>query len=155
MELSSGAFQPGGQIPPQYTCDGAGISPPLAWTGAPDNTVSFALILEDPDAPGGSFTHWVVYDVPASVHELGEAVRPEERLANGGEQGTNSFAHVGYGAPCPPPGSSPHRYQFTLYAADTAINVPPRADKDTVLGALRGHIIAQARLEGTYARQRH
>lgn len=155
MELGSGAFHPGDRIPAEYTCDGVGISPPLAWTGAPENTVTLALIVVDPDAPGGTFTHWVVYDVPASVHDLPKAVRPEERLPNGGEQGMNSFGKIGYGAPCPPPGSPPHRYVFTLYAADVALNVPPRPDKDTVLGALQGHIIAQAQLEGTYARQGH
>lgn len=155
MELRSNAFQAGGAIPTEYTCSGAGISPPLAWTGAPENTVTLALIVEDPDAPGGTFTHWVLYDLPASVHDLPKAVRPEERLSNGGEQGMNSFGRIGYGAPCPPPGSPPHRYVFTLYAADVALNVPPRPDKDTVLGALQGHIIAQAQLEGTYARQGH
>ncbi len=154
MELSSSAFQPGGTIPAQYTCSGAGISPPLTWTGAPGNTVTFALIVEDPDAPDGTFTHWVLYDLPASVHDLPPDVPPADRTANGAEQGKNSFGKTGYGAPCPPPGSPPHRYQFTLYAADTAINVPPRPDKDTVLGALRGHIIGQARLEGLYGRQR-
>lgn len=153
MELDSSAFHPGGQIPAEYTCDGVGISPPLAWTGAPESTVTFALIVVDPDAPGGTFTHWVLYDVPASVHDLPKAVRPEQRPPNGGEQGMNSFGRIGYGAPCPPPGSQPHRYVFTLYAADIALNVPPRPDKDTVLSALQGHIIAQARLAGTYTRQ--
>lgn len=154
MELSSSAFQPGGTIPAQFTCSGAGISPPLAWTGTPDNTVTFALVVEDPDAPGGTFTHWVLYNLPASAHDLPPNVPPAERAPNGAEQGKNSFGKTGYGAPCPPPGSPPHRYQFALYAADTAINVPPRPDMDTVLSALRGHIIAQARLEGRYARQR-
>lgn len=152
MELHSSAFQPGGQIPPQYTCSGAGISPPLAWVGAPGNTVTFALMVEDPDAPSGTFTHWVLYDLPASADELPPDLPPTARLPNGAQQGKNSFGKTGYGAPCPPPGSPPHRYQFTLYAADVAINVPPQSNRDTVLGALRGHIIAHARLEGTYAR---
>jgi Raf kinase inhibitor-like YbhB/YbcL family protein len=153
MDLRSTAFDSGETIPGEYTCSGAGISPPLAWSGAPENTATFALIVTDTDAPRGAYTHWLLYNLPASVHSLPADVPPTQQIPNGGWHGRNTAGRIGYSAPCPPRGDPPHHYQFTLYAADTAIRVRPQPDKGAVLDALRGHIVGQARLEGLYGRQ--
>jgi hypothetical protein len=152
MQLTSEAFSSGGTIPAAYTCDGDGISPALAWSEAPDNTVTFALVAVDPDAPAGTFTHWVLFNIPASAHQLPKSVPPTGQVADGALQGQNSFGHIGYGAPCPPPGSPAHRYRFTLYAADIALNLPVGASKEDVLGTLQGHILDHAQLDGSYQR---
>jgi Raf kinase inhibitor-like YbhB/YbcL family protein len=143
--LTSSAFQDGGTIPRQFTCDGDDVAPPLAWSDAPEGTRSFALVMEDPDAPQGTFTHWLLYGIPATTTELREQVGTALR---------NSFGRAAYGGPCPPPGHGPHRYVFTLYALDVptlALHSGTRASLDT---ALRAHTLATTRLTGRYERKR-
>ena len=149
LQISSVAFAQNGMIPAKYTCDGVNISPPLAWNGAPKAAKAFALIVNDPDAPSGDFTHWVLYDVPASANNLPESV-PNEDRAQGGVQGMNDFGKVGYGGPCPPSGT--HRYQFTLYALDAPLGLAPRASRTQVEAAMHGHVLAQTQLTGKYRR---
>ena len=150
--IGSEDFIPGEPIPSRYTCDGEDISPSLAWEGRPENTASFVLILDDPDAPRGVFTHWVVYDIPANANELPEAVPATDHLENGGIQGRNSWNKLGYNGPCPPAGP-PHRYFFKLYALDVpTLTLPPRQTKERVLNAMQGHILDQTEVIGTYQR---
>lgn len=161
MKLSSPAFSANGLIPPIYTCDfhqGSGarshqdISPALNWDDPPAGTQSFALICDDPDAPGKTWVHWVVYDLPATSRELPESVPPTATLANGGVHGVNDFGNLGYGGPCPPSGT--HRYFFKLYALDQKLGLKPGATKGELLTAMEGHILAVAELMGRYARQK-
>lgn len=151
MKLTSGAFVEGGEIPKKYTCDDADISPPLKWDTVPDGTKSVVLIADDPDAPRGTWTHWVLFNLPASAGELPENVPKQETLANGAKQGTNDFKKPGYGGPCPPPGN-PHRYFFKLYALDTELTLDARAAKDKLLAAMVGHVLAEGQLMGKYQR---
>ncbi len=153
MTLRSDAFQDGGNIPGKYTCDGDDVSPPLEWGGMPLQTRSFALIVDDPDAPGGVFTHWVIFDITANTHTLGEGVQPVPRLPDGATQGKNSFGKIGSGGPCPPPGPA-HHYYFTVYALDDLLRLAPGASKEQVLGAMQGHILDQGQIVGLYQRQR-
>jgi hypothetical protein len=152
FELTSSAFTAGETIPRRHTCDGADVSPPLAWTEAPAGTATFALVCDDPDAPAGTWVHWVLYDLPATVRQLAEGVPPEPLLKGGGRQGTNDFRRTGYGGPCPPRGA-PHRYYFRLYALDTALGLAPGATKEALLKAMAGHVKGQAELVGRYGRQ--
>ncbi|MER3421500.1 MAG: YbhB/YbcL family Raf kinase inhibitor-like protein [Chloroflexota bacterium] len=152
LSLTTAAFSNNEAIPAHYTCDGEDRSPPLAWSGAPAGVAAFALIMDDPDAPRGVFTHWVLYNLPADVRELPEGVPTTEQLANGALQGVNDFGRVGYGGPCPPLGPA-HRYRFTLYALDTALNLGPQATKQAVLDAMRGHVLGEGQLVGTYQRR--
>ncbi len=138
-------------IPQHYTCDGDNVSPPLEWGDVPDETKSLALIAEDPDAPGGTFTHWVLYNMPANLRRLPENVRRDEILPNGTLQGINSFQRIGYGGPCPPGGT--HRYYFRLYALDSMLELPPGVSKEMLLEAMEGHILAQTEVMGRYSRQ--
>ena len=149
--LSSSAFKAGAQIPRAHTCEGADASPALSWSGAPSGTKSFALIADDPDAPVGTWVHWVLYDLPGDITELPQGVPADDTLRSGAKHGVNDFRRVGYGGPCPPPGK-PHRYFFKLYALDAATNLKPRATKADVLRAVEGHVLAQAELMGTYKR---
>jgi Raf kinase inhibitor-like YbhB/YbcL family protein len=151
MQLTSSAFRTGGNIPRKYSCEGDDVSPQLRWKDAPAGTRAFALIADDPDAPGGTWVHWVIYDLPADIKELAEAVAPSEALTNGAKQGTNDFRKVGYGGPCPPPGL-PHRYFFKLYALDAATGLKARATKQQLLEAIKGHILAEAEFMGRYKR---
>lgn len=151
LTLQTKAFPEGGEIPSKYTCTGEDVSPDLAWSGAPQGTKSFALIVEDPDAPSGTFTHWIVYDLPGSAHQLPENVAKADDLSGGGRQGRNDFRRSGYGGPCPPPGK-PHRYFFKLYALNTTLNLRAGALKRDVESAMRGHVIAQAELMGKFGR---
>jgi Raf kinase inhibitor-like YbhB/YbcL family protein len=151
IELKSPAFQNGGEIPRKHTCDGGDISPRLTWSETPATTKTFALIADDPDAPGGTWVHWVMYDLPAATKELPEGIAAGETLDTGAKQGMNDFRKTAYGGPCPPPGS-PHRYFFRLYALDTATNLKPRATKQQVLDAIKGHVVAEAELMGKYGR---
>ena len=137
-------------IPRQYTCDGANISPPLSWDSIPDSTKSFALICDDPDAPGGTWVHWVVYNIPANVKELAEKIPLQENLANGAGQGKNDSRKIGYSGPCPPGGT--HRYYFKLYALDVVLDLNPGATKNDLLRAMEGHILATGQLMGKYSR---
>jgi Raf kinase inhibitor-like YbhB/YbcL family protein len=152
FELTSSAFKAGQSIPIQFTCEGQQVSPPLVWSSAPPQTATFALIADDPDAPRGTFTHWVLFNIPGDVDHLDEQVPPVPGLDNGAVQGRNDFGGVGYGAPCPPMGA-PHRYRFTLDALDTRLPLPAGASRQQVLHAMRGHILAQAQLVGTYQRR--
>src|SRR5258708_29814808 len=120
LHVTTSAFPSEGTIPKKFTCDGPDLSPPLAWLGAPPGTQSFALILDDPDAPVGTWVHWVLYDLPADTGELPEGVARQEQLASGARQGRNDFGKIGYSGPCPPPGK-PHRYLFKLYALDAKL----------------------------------
>ena len=150
MELSSLAFNGGDMIPERYTCDGDDISPPLEWKLVPENAKSIALISDDPDAPVGTWVHWVYFDIPASMKSLPENITPQENPVNGGKQGTNDFGRIGYGGPCPPGGT--HRYYFKIYALDTILNLSAGAEKDQLLKAMEGHILGQTQLMGIYKR---
>lgn len=149
--LTSPAFATGGTIPRKYTCDGEDASPPLAWSGAPDGTRSLTLIMDDPDAPGGTWVHWVLFGLRADVPVLPEGVPTTPTLEGGLRQGKNSWGRVGYGGPCPPRGV--HRYFFKLHALDTALDLAPGATKEQALAAIRGHILAEAELMGRYGRR--
>ena len=148
--LQSSAFQNGGSIPKKFTCEAADVSPELPWSGVPEKTQSFALIADDPDAPMGTWVHWVIYDLPPNTIKLPGAVPKQEQAASGA-QGKNSSGKIGYGGPCPPPGK-PHRYFFKLYALDSKLNLKPGARKPEVEAAMKGHVLAQAELMGKYGR---
>ncbi|GAG43934.1 unnamed protein product [marine sediment metagenome] len=150
IKIKSPAFVPEGKIPGKYTCDGMDISPPLAWTSGPEGTKTFALICDDPDAPMGTWVHWVLFNLPADIIELRENVPPERELENGAKQGMNDFRKIGYGGPCPPGGT--HRYYFKLYALDTEINLEAGATKSELLKAMEGHILVEGQLMGRYER---
>jgi len=152
FELSSGGFKPGETIPRQHTCDGADESPPLAWTSPPAGTKSFALLCDDPDAPVGTWVHWVLYDLPAGARDLPGGIMPAPTRGDGSRQGSNDFKKTGYGGPCPPRGR-PHRYVFKLYALDAVLGLAPGATKEAVTKAMAGHVIGTAELMGRYGRQ--
>jgi Raf kinase inhibitor-like YbhB/YbcL family protein len=151
IEMTSPAFQDGGTIPRQYTCEGEDISPPLNWGPVPDGTQSLALIVDDPDSAAGAFAHWVLYDLPADVQGLPENLPRDKTFPVGGEQGVNDFDVLGYRGPCPPSGT--HRYFFKLYALDTKTNLPPGATRERLLDAMEGHVLAQGQIMGRYRRQ--
>lgn len=151
LRITSSAFSPGAAIPPRYTADGADRSPPLDWSGEPQGTASFALVCDDPDAPRGDWVHWVLFNLPADVHQLPEHAQADGTLSSGARQGRNDFGKLGYGGPSPPPGT-PHRYVFTLYALDAALPLPAGASRAELLQATAGHVLAQASVTGTYRR---
>lgn len=146
MELKSKAFEHGGKIPSLYTCDGRDISPPLEIKDVPKGTATLALVMDDPDAPMGTFDHWVVWNIPADTAQIPEGKEPK------GLQGRTGFGRLGYGGPCPPSGT--HRYQFKLYALDQEMKLAQGARKAQLEAAMKGHILAQALLEGKYQRTR-
>ena len=150
FELKSSAFPTGGTIPRGYTCDGKEISPPLEWSDPPASTLTLALIVEDPDAPRGTWTHWVVYNIPATSHGLVEAMPMQRQLADGTTNGKNSWGRMDYGGPCPPSGM--HRYFFRLYALDAPLAIPAGSTVDAVRVAMQGHVLGQADLMGKYGR---
>jgi Raf kinase inhibitor-like YbhB/YbcL family protein len=151
LMLTSPAFAGGGEIPVKYSCDGQSISPPLDWGDGPPGTASFALILEDPDAPVKNFTHWVIFNLPLDLPGLPEAVPKDGTLASGALQGKNGGGGIGYMGPCPPKGA-PHHYRFTLYALDKSLDLAAGATKDQALQAMEGHILGQSQLVGIYQR---
>ena len=153
FEIKCETFQPESQIPTRHTCDGPDLSPALVWQDPPPNTNSFALISDDPDAPMGTWVHWVIYDIPPSLRKLQEGIPKVEVLADGSKQGITDFGKAGYGGPCPPPGK-PHRYYFRLYALDTVLNLPPKQTKAKLLKAIEGHILAEAQIMGYYQRKK-
>jgi Raf kinase inhibitor-like YbhB/YbcL family protein len=156
IQLTSSAFKNGDSIPTRFTCDGADQSPPLAWTGAPANTAAFALIVEDPDAPGGTFIHWVIYDIPASATSLPEGVTKGDVVAQLGNarQGRTGFGgSPGYGGPCPPAGPA-HHYHFRLFALDRKLGLQSGASRDDVMKAMSGRELGRGELVGTYARKK-
>jgi len=151
MELTSSAFAEGTEIPKKYTCDAEDISPPLSWTAPPQGTASLVLICDDPDAPVGTWVHWVLYGLPADARHLAEGVPPTEITAGGAKQGRNDFGRIGYGGPCPPRGPA-HRYFFKLYAVDMDLTLGPGATKAEVLKAIEGHVLAETQYMGRYKR---
>jgi Raf kinase inhibitor-like YbhB/YbcL family protein len=161
IRLTSPAFAEGGMIPKPYTCDGADKSPPLEWSGVPASARSLALICDDPDAPAGTWSHWVLFDLPPSTKSLEEGIAADlqAKLVSkpaGQEpqvsvrQGKNDFGKIGYGGPCPPGGT--HRYFFRLYALDAPLDLEPGATRSSVLKAITGHVVAEGRLMGKYSR---
>jgi len=152
LKIESSSFKEGELIPSKYTCDGENISPPLSWKDVPEGTKSFALISDDPDAPVGDWVHWVIYNVPAEVHELKEGASSKRLLPKGSIEGITDFRNTGYGGPCPPSGI--HRYFFKLYALNTILHLPAGTSKKKLLEAMQGHIISQATLIGKYSRKK-
>jgi len=151
FSISSPSFQNGKDIPKKFTCDGEDVSPALSWTDPPQGSKSFALIADDPDAPRGTWTHWVLFDLPAATTSLPEGVQKVGELTGGGRHGTNDFPKIGYGGPCPPPGK-PHRYFFKLYALDSQLNLKAGASKQEVEQAMQNHILGKTELMGKYGR---
>ncbi len=150
MKLYSPVFEEGGYIPAKYTCDGEDISVPLTFEDIPASAVSLALIMDDPDAPSGTFVHWVIYDIPADVGGVPEGVVPEPYLADGIKQGVNSFGNIGYGGPCPPSGE--HRYMFKLYALERMLDADAGLSKHELLSLMEGYIVEGAGMMGIYGR---
>lgn len=151
LPVESSAFRAGEDIPVRYTCDGDDVSPPLSWSEPPAGTQSFALICDDPDAPAGTWTHWVLFNLPATARSLPEGIPPRDVVEGVGVHGSNSWRRVGYGGPCPPGGAA-HRYEFKLRALDTALDLPAGASKEDLEGAMEGHILAEGQLMGRYGR---
>ena len=145
MKITSSAFHEGGNIPSKFTCDGSDTSPPLQITGIPSEAKSLALIADDPDAPGGLFIHWLVWNIPPQTNSIAEGSAPK------GVHGTNDFGKSGYRGPCPPPGT--HRYSFKIFALDRELDLPSGAKRSQVDAAMKGHVIAQGELMGRFARK--
>lgn len=146
IRLTSPSFHDGSTLPARYTCGGAGVSPPLNWTRPPAHTASFAVTCLDPDAPGGTFTHWLVWDIPPAARSLAEGAVPA-----GARQGKNDFGNIGYGAPCPPAGA-PHHYIFTVYALNSVPDLPPGSSRNDLYSVIQGHILAKGQITGLYGR---
>ncbi|MDX1636373.1 MAG: YbhB/YbcL family Raf kinase inhibitor-like protein [Balneolaceae bacterium] len=151
LNLRSPAFEDGDVIPKKYTCDGEDVSPPLAWSNPPQGTQSFAIIFDDPDAPGKTWVHWVLYNIPGDVRKLRELVPAVEILANGTVHGTNDYQKRSYRGPCPP--GERHHYSIRLYALDEELDLKPGATKKELMSAMKGHILEEAQLTATYSRQ--
>lgn len=150
FQIRSLEFAMGDPIPVAFTCDGEDTSPPLDWSGTPDGTESIALIVDDPDAPGGTWVHWLLYNIPADQNSLPAGIPARPELDNGSRHGENSWGRTDYGGPCPPSGT--HRYFFKLYALDQRLDLTPGASKAELIEAMEGHILAQAEAFGTYTR---
>jgi Raf kinase inhibitor-like YbhB/YbcL family protein len=150
MRVTSSAFSQGGNIPSKFSCDGNDISPPITWSKGPDDTKSYALIVDDPDAPMGTWVHWVIYDIPPSITSLPENVPKTQETTGGSVQGLNDFKRHGYRGPCPPGGT--HRYYFKVYALDTVLKAGAGLTKKKLLKEMEGHILGQGELMGTYSR---
>jgi len=151
IKITSPAFENEGMIPAKYTCDGEDLSPPLQCDTVPEGTKSIALISDDPDAPMGTWVHWVLFNLPADTRQLPEDIPPDKTLPNGAKQGTSDFGRIGYGGPCPPGGT--HRYFFKIYALDTELSLQAGARKRDLLKAMEGHILGQGQLMGKYKRR--
>lgn len=152
LHVSSPAFNEGDRIPIKYTCEGQDVSPPIVWSEPPVGTQSLVLILEDPEdstAPGGVFTHWVLFNIPSDTCEIAGDISTQAELFNSALQGKNDFGRIGYCGPCPN-GSGPHRYRFTLYALNCSLDLNVGASKKQVLDGIQGHILAQGELTGIY-----
>jgi len=150
IKITSTAFKEGELIPKKYTCDGENVSPPLEWRGIPITTKSLALICDDPDAPMGTWVHWVVFNIPASINKLNEKIPSHKVLEDGTAQGNNDFRKIGYGGPCPPSGV--HRYFLKIYALDKRVELSPGATKKELIKEMEGHILAEGKLMGKYGR---
>ena len=151
LTLTSTSFQPAGNIPEQFSCHGANVSPAIAWGSLPPNTKSLALVVSDPDSLFGSYVHWILYNLPPESSHLAEGVPRSEVLPNGAKQGVNTGNEIGYAGPCPP-GESVHRYVFTLYALDTMLSPPSPVNKEQLMNAMEGHVLAAGQLMGRYHR---
>lgn len=157
LTVTSPAFKPNAYIPARYTCFGTGVSPELKWSGVPPGTQSLAVIMDDPDAPSGTWVHWVLFDIPPAAAGLREGVARKDVLPDGSRHGScwgvneDDFSRVGYYGPCPPAGK-PHRYFFKVYALDTALDLPAGSSKGAVLKAMQGHVLAQGELVGLFKR---
>ena len=151
LKLTSRSFENGGNIPKEFTCDGEDVSPALEWIGGPAAAKSYALIADDPDAPVGTWVHWLLWNLPSSAHNLPQGVEKKAQLDSGGQQGQNDFRKTGYGGPCPPPGK-PHRYFFKLYALDTLLKLGASSAKPDLERAMQGHVLEQAEYVGRYGR---
>jgi Raf kinase inhibitor-like YbhB/YbcL family protein len=149
--ITSASFPNSGDIPKKFTCDGADVSPELSWTEPPQATQSFVLIADDPDAPSGTWTHWVLFDLPSATSSLPESVSKVDELPGGERQGRNDFHKIGYNGPCPPPGK-PHRYFYRLHALDRKLDLKPGSSRQEVEQAMAGHILGQAEWMGKYQR---
>lgn len=143
LMIKSPAFNDGDTMPDRYTSKGEDISPPLMWEHPPDDTASFAVICDDPDAPMGVWSHWVIYNILKGADKLPEGIPPYDETGNGAKQGMNDFRRIGYGGPCPPPGAE-HRYFFRLYALDQILEVDSGLTRDRLLKAMKGHILEEA-----------
>lgn len=151
LTISSPSFPSEGNIPKKFTCDGADVSPRLTWTEPPAGTKSFALLVDDPDAPAGNWNHWTLWNLPAGARGLPEGISRQESLPDGSQQGKNDFRKTGYNGPCPPPGK-PHRYYFKLFALDRKLDVKGDAAKRDLESAMKGHVLGQAEWMGRYGR---
>jgi len=149
LTLTTSAFASGASIPAVYTCKGADVSPALDWSGAPAHTASFAVVMDDPDAPAGTWVHWVMWNLPPSTHLLPQGVAKHEQLPDGSHQGRNSFGKIGYNGPCPPAGQT-HRYFFRVYALDSKLKLAAGADRSGLDDAMQGHVLAQGEYMGTF-----
>jgi len=149
--FSSSSFPNGGEIPKKFSCDGGDVSPEFSWSQQPAGTRSFALIADDPDAPVGTWTHWLIYDLPSAADALAEGVSKDDELPDGSRQGRNDFGKIGYGGPCPPPGNA-HRYFFRLYALDRKLGLKSGASKREVEKAMQDHVLGKAEWMGKYRR---
>ncbi len=150
MKLTSSAFSDGAMIPVRYTCSGDDSSPPLGWSDIPADAKSLALIADDPDAPIGTWVHWVVFNLPVTAAGLPQGIKDEKQIPGGSTQGTNSWRRIGYGGPCPPSGT--HRYFFKLYALDTTLSLGNNATVKDLQAAMKGHILAETQLMGRFKR---
>jgi Raf kinase inhibitor-like YbhB/YbcL family protein len=150
LAISSPAFANGDSIPSDFSCNGRDVSPILNWTEPPSGTQSFALIMDDPDAPIGTWVHWVMFNIPASTRTLKEGIATDAQLTDGSIQGKTSAGSHGYHGPCPPSGT--HRYFFKLYALDTLLSISANADKKELLAAMEGHILVNTELMGKFSR---
>lgn len=151
ITVTSDAFTEGGMIPAKYTCDGTNVSPPLKWQPGPEGTKSFALVSDDPDAPVGTWVHWVMWNIPAESNGLPENIPTDAQLPDGSKQGITSARNHGYHGPCPPSGT--HRYYFKIYALDVMLDLPTNSNKQNLLDAMKGHILAEGALMGKYKRR--
>lgn len=151
INIQSNAFIDGDKIPEKYTCNAMDISPSLRWDTIPEHTISFAILCEDPDDPTGTFTHWIIFNIPSNVKELPENIEKKEKLENGISQGLNDFGFEGYGGPCPPKGPA-HRYYFRIYALDKTLNLSPRVKRNDFLRALGENILDEGQLMGKFER---
>ncbi len=154
MEISSPAIADGDRIPDSYTCEGEDISPTLELAAIPAGARALALVVDDPDAPGGTFVHWLIWNLPGNLAEIPEGVPQDDVLGDLGEaaQGENDFGEIGYRGPCPPPGDGEHRYRFTVHALDAELDLEPGADRDELDAAMEGHVVGTAQVAGVYSR---
>jgi len=151
FKLTSSAFAAGTEIPTQYTCKGEDISPPLEWSGTPDKVATYAIVMDDPDAPSGTWVHWLIWNFPPSDSSMSADTPRLRNFDDGGRQGRNSFRKIGYNGPCPPPGQT-HSYFFRIYALDQKLDLPAGADRVQLDAAMKGHILAQSEYMGTFHR---